>query len=491
MRSDTSTQGNWVSLYGGQGYSIAGETTNLPSFASVVTSGQSHCTWAASTTDPRAPLTSSAAGAGRVAACWYSDSGFTVDVNLTDGITHQLALYALDWDTNGREERVDAVDPATGAVLDSRTVSSFTGGQYLVYNVTGHVQFRITNNVAGTNAVLSGLFFGGTPPPPTPTPTVTPTATLRPTATPTSTPTPVSTVTPTPTANPASSVTFVRSDTSTQGNWVSLYGGQGYGVLGGTSNLPSFASVVTSGQSNYTWASSTTDAPCAAYVVCSRHRRVAACWYSFSNFTVDVNLTDGITHQLALYALDWDTNGRTEQVDALDPTGSVLDSRTVSSFANGQYLVYNVTGHVQFRIANLAGANAVLSGFFFGDPPPPPTPTATPMATPRPTATPVSHDTNLNKALPTQANFQYQGRFYLPGSYNTGPNDYCTQGQTGCSTAWSAGGLAFRFVNGALHFFTTGHVYDGGQVYEFSYPKLDTSARSFTTGVIYTTTLTQ
>ena len=106
----------------------------------------------------------------RVAACWYSGTSFTVDVNLIDGVTHQVALYALDWESGGRSERVDAVDPANGSVLDSRTVSSFTGGQYLVYNVTGHVQFRITT-VAGVNAVLSGLFFGGAPlPTPTPTP---------------------------------------------------------------------------------------------------------------------------------------------------------------------------------------------------------------------------------------------------------------------------------------------------------------------------------
>ena len=130
------------------------------------------------------------------------------DVNLSDGVTHQVALYALDWDNYGRSERVDVVDPANGSVLDSRTVSSFTGGQYLVYNVTGHVQFRITN-VAGANPVLNGIFFDGTPPP------------LSPTDGPIATP-----------------VTFVRNDTSTQGNWVGLYGGQGYSVVGGTTNLP-------------------------------------------------------------------------------------------------------------------------------------------------------------------------------------------------------------------------------------------------------------
>jgi hypothetical protein len=39
-------------------------------------------------------------------------------------------------------------------------VSSFTGGQYLVWNVSGHVQFRVTNLVGGRNAVIEGLFFG-------------------------------------------------------------------------------------------------------------------------------------------------------------------------------------------------------------------------------------------------------------------------------------------------------------------------------------------
>jgi hypothetical protein len=98
----------------------------------------------------------------RIAACWYSGSSFTIDVNLTDGQTHQVALYALDWDSYGpRQEQIRVIDPSTGNVLDSETVSNFSGGQYLVYNVTGHVQFQITNLVGGSNGVIGGLFFGG------------------------------------------------------------------------------------------------------------------------------------------------------------------------------------------------------------------------------------------------------------------------------------------------------------------------------------------
>ena len=82
-----------------------------------------------------------------------------MDVNLTDGQTHRLAIYFLDWDTSSRSQRVDVLDAASGTVLDSRTISSFHNGAYLVWNVTGHVQLRFTK-LAGTNAVLSGLFFG-------------------------------------------------------------------------------------------------------------------------------------------------------------------------------------------------------------------------------------------------------------------------------------------------------------------------------------------
>jgi hypothetical protein len=46
----------------------------------------------------------------------------------------------------------------------------------------------------------------------------------------------------------------------------------------------------------------------------------------------------------------------------------VLDTRTASSFVNGQYLVWTLGGHVQLRITTLGGPSsaAALSGIFFG-----------------------------------------------------------------------------------------------------------------------------
>jgi hypothetical protein len=69
-----------------------------------------------------------------------------------------VSLYALDADLSGRAERIDVIDPTTGTVLDTRSISSFQNGEYLTWDIKGHVQFRVTST-AGPNAVISGIFF--------------------------------------------------------------------------------------------------------------------------------------------------------------------------------------------------------------------------------------------------------------------------------------------------------------------------------------------
>src|SRR5262249_55715765 len=97
--------------------------------------------------------------------------------------------------------------------------------------------------------------------------------------------------------------------------------------------------------------------------------RLAATWYSGTTFDIDLNLVDGQTHQIALYGLDYDNIGRQESVYIIDyVTNTVLDYRTFSSFSNGQYWIWQLKGHVIIRVARVAGANAVLSGLFFGTP---------------------------------------------------------------------------------------------------------------------------
>jgi VCBS repeat-containing protein len=156
LKKDTTTQGTWVGAYGAQGYDIEGSAPGLPSYATVNIAGASTYTWAASTADTRA-LENPPSGPARSARTWYG-SGFTIDVNLSDGQAHDLALYAVDWDNQGRQEQIQVIDPATGKVLDTESLASFSGGAYLQWKVSGHVQIRVTR-LAGNNAVLSGLFL--------------------------------------------------------------------------------------------------------------------------------------------------------------------------------------------------------------------------------------------------------------------------------------------------------------------------------------------
>jgi len=340
IKQDVTTQGTWIGTYGSQGYDVIGNAASLPSYATVTPAGQSSYTWAASSTDPRALQVAS--GSGRIAACWYSFSSFTVDVNLTDGQTHGLELYFLDWDSTARGESVQISNASTGAVLNTETVTSFNSGVYLDWAVSGNVDITVTH-LAGANAVLSGLFLD----PPT---TAHPPTTAAPTA------------------------SFIEQDTTTQGNWIGTYGSQGYDVIGNAASLPSYATVTPAGQLSYTWAASSTDPR--ALQDAGGTGRIAACWYSGSSFTVDMNLTDGQTHGLELYFLDWDSTARSETVQISNAsTGAVLNSETVTSFHSGVYLDWAVSGNVDITVTHLAGANAVLSGLFL-DPPTTVAPTA-------------------------------------------------------------------------------------------------------------------
>ena len=81
---------------------------------------------------------------------------------------------------------------------------------------------------------------------------------------------------------------------------------------------------------------------------------------------MDVDLTDGQAHNIELYLLDYDTTSRSEQIVFSDAnTHAVLSTQTVSSFHDGVYLNYTISGNVLITITKTGGANAVLSGLFF------------------------------------------------------------------------------------------------------------------------------
>ncbi len=420
VQADAETGGSWKGVYGGQGYDIIADSTSLPPGILFNDLGAATWTWTGSIPDGRALQKSGSLD--HVAACWYG-ADFTEDLNFTDGVPHQVALYLLDWDNDGRKERVTILDAGTGNVLDSQKASKFSGGTYLVWNIQGHVRIEVTAQ-GGENAVLSGIFFdsiGNIPASPAPVSGVTaaggnglvvlnwkndPAAASYDVKRSANTGGPyaavasnVSATTYTDSAvangtayyyvvtavnaagesvnsNEASATpqaavivstgnvaTFVKSDSRTQGAWQTTYGSNGYSIVADQYRLPGSLKFTASGNNTWTWSGSTKDKR-ALKKATRKNDNIAATFYGGA-FTIDWNQTDSKTHQVALYCLDWDNGGRTQKIDVVDPTtNTVLDSQTISSFSDGQYLVWQVTGHVIFRITDQSGSNAVVSGFF-------------------------------------------------------------------------------------------------------------------------------
>lgn len=171
---------------------------------------------------------------------------------------------------------------------------------------------------------------------------------------------------PGPGTNGANSATFVKADATTRGNWKNVFGAEGNWIYSAQPQLPSFAQISPIGASEWIWNESTDD-PAAPQLPSATSNRVAACWYSFNPFAMNIRLTDGNAHLVSAYFLDWDEAGRQTQVEIVDgQSGAALHTQVISNFSNGLYLTWEVRGHVQLRLTPLAptGGNAALSALF-------------------------------------------------------------------------------------------------------------------------------
>jgi hypothetical protein len=145
--------------------------------------------------NPQSPMEGSTDRSGNV---WYSSrETLDFDIDLPDGAAHQVSLYFAIGLVNGKERavRTQVLNAADGKVLDTREAKSVLNGQYLVWNLKGHVILRLTGLVHGpfVNAVFFDPAAGGAL---------------------------------------TGQVAFVKSDTTTQGNWRGVYGRDGFTIAG-------------------------------------------------------------------------------------------------------------------------------------------------------------------------------------------------------------------------------------------------------------------
>jgi len=100
-------------------------------------------------------------------------------------------------------------------------------------------------------------------------------------------------------------------------------------------------------------------------------------------FSIDIEVQDlSQQWQLSAYFVDWERQGRSQQVSILNATASTYPiaaaATLLADFGDGAYLTWNVTGSVRIRVShvgggptltpvntNYGGADAIVSGIFF------------------------------------------------------------------------------------------------------------------------------
>jgi hypothetical protein len=182
---------------------------------------------------------------------------------------------------------------------------------------------------------------------------------------------------------------FIKEDSTTTGNWGNKYGKDGYVLFNYNGNgndvksLPSYVSSVTypsggNAQPNLClWASGTSDQRAPSPDESNTGVRNAACLFSADpaacrqTFTVTVSVNGTREYQVGLYFLDWDKQNRRVGVEMFDANtlNLVAPVKVIRDFHGGRYLFYAYNKAAKFRIQQVRGDNAVLSGMFF-DPAP-------------------------------------------------------------------------------------------------------------------------
>jgi glucose/arabinose dehydrogenase len=418
-QEDAVTRGNWKGVYGMQGWAIpGGDQFFKPGIDFDVGVAQKEVLSPA-VADESALQASD--GDDRIASRWTAPQTLSVQLSLNDGELHQVAFYFADWDHSAtRAQEVHLFDSGSGKLLESKTVSDFSGGKYLVWTVRGRARIDIVG-LTELPVLLSGVFVS-------PALNQPPAVTLHPLGL-DKAPLPAELTFEADAVDPDGAISrvefydgptfigsalqppyrlgwsngtvgvhqitarafddlddyansapeqiefeaapagveFIGVDDATSGSWKSLYGK--FAIAGLVTNYPPAVSVDFEQASLYVWAE-ITDFPQALQRPTDVWR-TASSWFG-DQIALRVDCADGLWHDLALYFLDWDSGGRIQTVSIIDPSsGTVLDSRTVSQFSSGLYYTWKVRGSVQIQIQAQI-MNAVLSGLFFEPLPPQP-----------------------------------------------------------------------------------------------------------------------
>jgi hypothetical protein len=165
LNSDTTTLGSWKGVYGQDGNYIVQHSTAIPPYSNFNFSSANAQIVNATVTDPRALLKVFFVNpTDRIESQFAASGSEDFYINANDNQWHRVGLYFCDYDLQGRSITVEAHDATSGGLIDSRPLTNYTAGIYLVYQYRGSIDFRIVNNILGPSAptaTFNAFFWGG------------------------------------------------------------------------------------------------------------------------------------------------------------------------------------------------------------------------------------------------------------------------------------------------------------------------------------------
>lgn len=171
----------------------------------------------------------------------------------------------------------------------------------------------------------------------------------------------------TPVSSASARAVFVKTDSTTKGNWINKYGATGYATTGWDVSLPPYVQLSMPNIGVHGWDDDmdvrSLQRPGTTY-------RTPRSWYSIlDGLTTDfyINFTDGNQHQVAFYCMgkvvpQWNTQEIIEIRDR--ETDALLSRATAANFNDGKYLVWNIKGNVHVRVVLSNGYRPLINGIF-------------------------------------------------------------------------------------------------------------------------------
>jgi hypothetical protein len=155
---DSQTAGAWKGKYGARAAWIPNVSGMEAQAGYRLEADGAAFAWDSKTSDRRALESIQTGGSARKATCWFGDAAVSCFLTPPDTQPYCVSLYVLDYDRNGRANRIELSDEA-GVLAGCETSEQENArGIYLSWSVTGPVRVRLTKK-AGFNVALSGVFI--------------------------------------------------------------------------------------------------------------------------------------------------------------------------------------------------------------------------------------------------------------------------------------------------------------------------------------------